>query len=94
MQRKGLDAGILLLALLARLAVLYLALSGFFLVGEGEVQANLAENILSGRGFMLSQSMMSNPDPRRDAALEFFRETGGFYGALIPERPTTFLVPG
>jgi len=93
-QRKGLDAGILLLALLARLAVLYLALSGFFLVGEGEVQANLAENILSGRGFMLSQSMMSNPDPRRDAALEFFRETGGFYGALIPEKPTTFLVPG
>lgn len=93
-QRKSLDAAILLLALLARLAVLYLALSGFFLVGEGEVQANLAENILSGRGFMLSRSMMSDPDPRRDAALEFFRETGGFYGALIPEQPTTFLVPG
>ncbi len=63
-------------------------------MGEGEVQANLAENILSGRGFMLSESMFHDDDPRRDAHLEFFREAGGFYGALIPERPTTFLVPG
>ncbi len=85
---------ILLLALLARLGVFYLAAGGFFLVGEGKTQANLAENILSGRGFMLSESMLYDQDPRRDAHLEFFREAGGFYGALIPERPTTFLVPG
>lgn len=82
------------MALLARVAVFFLAARGFFLVGEGEVQANLAENILSGRGFMLSESMFHDDDPRRDAHLEFFREAGGFYGALIPERPTTFLVPG
>jgi len=93
-QRKRVDSAVLVLALLARLAVLYLAVGGVFLVGEGMVQANLAENILSGRGFMLSESMFHDDDPRRDAGLEFFRRTGGFYGALIPERPTSFLVPG
>lgn len=94
MQRKKLELYILALALLARLAVLCLASSGFFIIGEGRVQENLALNILSGRGFMLSESMFYDTDPRRDANLEFFRETGGFYGALIPEQPTTFLVPG
>ncbi|MCP4647285.1 MAG: hypothetical protein GY852_06030, partial [bacterium] len=94
MQRKRLELYILLLALLARLAVFYLAANDFFLVGEGQVQANLAENIVLGRGFMLSESMFHDADPRRDARLEFFRETGGFYGALLPEQPTTFLVPG
>ena len=94
MQRKTVERAVLSTALLARLAVFYLAANGFFLVGEGMVQANLAENILSGRGFMLSETMLHDSDPRRDAALEFFRETGGFYGALIPERPTSFLVPG
>ena len=94
MQRKRLEPYIFLLALLARLAVFFLAVSGFFLVGEGQVQANLAENIVSGRGFMLSESMFHDSDPRRDASLEFFRETGGFYGVLLPEKPTAFLVPG
>lgn len=94
MQRKKLELYIILLALVARLAVFYLAANDFFLTGEGMVQADLAENILSGRGFMLSESMFHDPDPRRDASLEFFRETGGFYGALLPEKPTTFLVPG
>jgi hypothetical protein len=93
-QRKRLEPYIFLLALLARLVVFFLAVSGFFLVGEGQVQANLAENIVSGRGFMLSESMFHDPDPRRDASLEFFRETGGFYGVLLPEKPTSFLVPG
>ncbi|MCD4707466.1 MAG: glycosyltransferase family 39 protein [Candidatus Sabulitectum sp.] len=94
MQRKTLEFYIFGLALLTRLAVFYLASCGFFLVGEGEVQANAAENILSGRGFMLSESMFHDPDPRRDAQLEFFRETGGFYGVLLPEQPTTFFMPG
>lgn len=94
MQRKKLELYIILLAVFARIAVFYLAANDFFLVGEGQVQANLAENIVSGRGFMLSESMFHDPDPRRDASLAFFRETGGFYGALIPEQPTTFMVPG
>ncbi len=91
---KVLEPYIFLLALLARLVVFFLAVSGFFLVGEGQVQANLAENIASGRGFMLSESMFHDSDPRRDASLEFFRETGGFYGVLLPEKPTSFFVPG
>ncbi len=94
MQRKKLEFYVLLTALLVRLAVFGLAASGFFLVGEGRVQANLAENILAGRGFLLSESMFHDADPRRDAQLAFFRETGGFYGALLPEKPTSFLVPG
>lgn len=93
-QRKTLNIAILSVAFLARLAVFYLAANGGFMVGEGAAQADIAENILSGRGFMLSESMFHDPDPRRDAALGFFRETGGFYGVLIPERPTTFFVPG
>ncbi|MCK5130823.1 MAG: glycosyltransferase family 39 protein [Candidatus Sabulitectum sp.] len=94
MQRKTLELYVILLALLARLTVFFLAAGGFFLVGEGQVQANIAENILSGRGFMLSESMFHDPDPRRDSSLEFFRETGGLYGVLIPEQPSTFFVPG
>ncbi|MFA6619435.1 MAG: hypothetical protein WCT23_10260, partial [Candidatus Neomarinimicrobiota bacterium] len=85
---------VLLTALLARFAAFCLAANGFFLVGEGAVQADIAENLLSGRGLMLSESMLHASDPVRDSALEFFRETGGFYGALIPERPTSFLLPG
>lgn len=94
MQRKRLELYIIALALLARIAVFYLAANDFFLIGEGQVQANVAGNILSGKGFMLSESMFHDPDPRRDASLEFFRETGGFYGVLIPEQPTSFFVPG
>ncbi len=95
MQRKRLEFYILLLALLARLAVFGLIASrGFFIIGEGRVQADIAENILSGRGFMLSESMFHDSDPRRDARLAFFRETGGFYGVLLPDQPTSFLVPG
>ncbi|MCK5785308.1 MAG: glycosyltransferase family 39 protein [Candidatus Sabulitectum sp.] len=94
LQKLNLYIFVLLLALFARIAVFYLAANDFFLVGEGQVQANLAENIVAGRGFMLSEAMFHDADPRRDDQLEFFRETGGFYGALIPEKPTTFLVPG
>ena len=94
MQRQKLELYIILLALLARLAVFYLAANDFFLTGESAVQADLAENILHGRGFMLSEEMFHDADPRRDEQLEFFRETGGFYGALLPEEPTTFMVPG
>lgn len=93
-QRKRVDRFILSLALVARVAVFILATRGFFIVGEGQVQADLAGNILSGRGFMLSQSMFHADDPERDASLQFFRDTGGFYGALLPEKPTSFLVPG
>ncbi len=94
MQRKKLDLYILLVALLARMAVFGLVAGDFFIIGEGRVQANLAGNILDGKGFMLSESMFHDPDPYKDAKLAFFRETGGFYGALLPDRPTSFLVPG
>ncbi len=95
MQRKRLEFYILLLALLARLAVFGLVASrGFFIIGEGQVQADIAGNILSGRGLMLSESMFHDSDPRRDARLAFFRETGGFYGVMLPEQPSSFLVPG
>lgn len=94
MQRKKLDIYILLVALLVRMAVFGLVAGDFFIVGEGRVQANLAGNILDGKGFMLSESMFHDPDPYKDAKLAFFREVGGFYGALLPDRPTSFLVPG
>ncbi|PIE53129.1 hypothetical protein CSA37_03240 [Candidatus Fermentibacteria bacterium] len=93
-QRKKLNRLILPVAFAVRVFIFFLAAGGFFLVGEGMVQANIAGNILSGRGCMLSESMMHDTDPRRDASLEFFREAGGFYGTLIPERPTSFFVPG
>ena len=93
-QRKKLEFYIILIAIIARVFIFGLAANDFFLIGEGQVQANLAENIVTGRGFLLSESMFHDADPRRNASLEFFRETGGFYGVLIPEQPTTFFTPG
>ncbi len=68
------------------------------MLGEGRVQLNLAENILDGRGFQLSRSML-HPDDGirssfRDFQMDFYRRVDGFYGVLRPETPTTFLVPG
>lgn len=89
---------ILLLAGLVRVPVFLLASRGFFLIGEGRVQMNLAENLLSGRGFQLSPSML-HPDggatsDARDFQMAFYRRVDGFYGVLRPGTPTTFLVPG
>jgi len=89
---------LLLLAGLVRVPVFVLAARGHFLVGEGRVQIDLAENILSGRGFQLSPSMLypsrEETSEARDFQMEFYRRVDGFYGVLRPGRPTTFLVPG
>lgn len=90
---------ILLIALIARILVFGAASQGVFMIGEGRTQADLAQNILNGRGFMLSQSMM-HPEREEEAPLmfrrtfEFFRRVDGYYGALRPGQPTMFLVPG
>jgi len=90
---------ILLIALIARILVFGAASQGVFLIGEGRTQADLAQNILNGRGFMLSQSMM-HPEREEQAppmfrrSFEFFRRVDGYYGALRPGQPTMFLVPG
>ncbi len=89
---------LLLLAGLVRIPVFLLAARGHFIVGEGRVQIDLAENILSGRGFQLSPSMLypsrEETSEARDFQMEFYRRVDGFYGVLRPGRPTTFLVPG
>ena len=91
---------ILPVAVLARLVILVLALRGMFLIGEGRVTANLAGNLLAGRGYQLSASMLHpedragrHPDLHHNT-FEWFRRVNGFYGVLVPERPTMFLVPG
>jgi len=89
---------ILLLAMLVRIPVFLLATRGFFIIGEGLVQMDMARNILGGNGFQLSPSMM-HPDDRassdfRDFQMSFYRRVDGFYGVLRPGRPTTYLVPG
>ena len=99
MAEKTLTRRILLVAVVARLLVFVAALHGVFMLGAGRTQANLAENILHGKGFMLSESMM-HPDGEEDAppmfrnSFEFYRRVDGYYGALRPGRPTMFLVPG
>lgn len=89
---------VLLLAGLVRIPVFILASRGFFLIGEGRVQMDLAGNLLAGRGFQLSPSML-HPDggatsQARDFQMAFYRRVDGFYGVLRPGTPTTFLVPG
>jgi hypothetical protein len=89
---------LLALAALVRIPALMLASMGFFPLGEGRVQLDLAGNILEGRGFQLSRSML-HPDDGvrssfRDFQMDFYRRVDGFYGVLRPETPTTFLVPG
>lgn len=89
---------ILLLSALVRVPVFILASRGHFIIGEGRVQIDLAENIISGRGFQLSPSMLypsrDETSEARDFQMEFYRRVDGFYGVLRPGRPTTFLVPG
>ncbi len=97
MSRRNLTL-LLVLAALVRVPVLLLASIGFFPLGEGRVQLDLAGNILDGRGFQLSRSML-HPDDGvrssfRDFQMDFYRRVDGFYGVLRPEKPTTFLVPG
>ncbi len=97
--QRRLTLGILTLALLARVAVFAVS-GGIFLEGEGRVNANLASNILQGKGFQLSPEMFfprterEQANPRRVSTFEFYREVDGFYGVLRPGRPTLFLVPG
>ena len=99
MVEKTLLKRILLIALVARILVFGAASQGIFLIGEGRVQADLAQNILNGRGFMLSESMM-HPAREEEASplfrrtFEFYRRVDGYYGALRPGQPTLFLVPG
>ena len=96
---KTLLKKILLIALLARILVFGAASQGIFMIGEGRTQANLAENLLDGNGFMLSGSMMY-PQEEENAPLmfqrsfEFYRRVNGYYGVLKPDQPTLFLVPG
>ena len=89
---------LLLLAALVRVPVFLLAARGHFIVGEGRVQIDMAENVLSGRGFQLSPSMLypsrEETSESRDFQMQFYRRVDGFYGVLRPGRPTTFLVPG
>ena len=99
MVEKTLTRRILLVALVARLLVFGAALHGVFMIGEGRTQADLADNILHGKGFMLSESMMypdgeENAPPMFRSAFEFYRRVDGYYGALRPGQPTMFLVPG
>lgn len=88
------------IAFALRVAVLLYVLRAGFIIGEGRVLSDLATNLLSGRGYMLSPEML-RPAERavdhtemHDAGFEFYRRVDGFYGVLRPGRPTTFLVPG
>jgi len=97
--RRALPWRILLPALAVRLAAFVAAANGAFLIGEGRMQAELASNLLDGRGFMISRSMFypevhEGARPGSEETFAFFRRVDGFYGAMRPERPTMFLVPG
>ncbi len=99
MAEAKLTGRILLLALVARILVFGAASQGVFLIGEGRTQSNLAENLLSGNGFMLSGSMLypereAHANPMFQKTFEFYRRVDAYYGGLRPDRPTTFLVPG
>ncbi len=92
---------IIALALLVRLVMAIHVTNHEFLVGEGRVLADVASNLATGRGFMLSPEMLF---PEREdnvrhsgmhsAAFEFYRRVDGFYGVLRPGVETTFFVPG
>ena len=99
MVEKALTRKILLIALVARILVFGVASQDIFMIGEGRTQSNLAENLLRGKGFMISRSMMhpaeeENAPPMFRRSFEFYRRVDGYYGALRPEQPTIFLVPG
>lgn len=92
---------LLALALAARAGAFLLAAGGGLLTGEGRVYSNLAENLLEGRGYVLSAGMLSPQELASGTAgvmqartFEFYRRVDGFYGVLRPERPTLFIPPG
>ena len=96
---KQLIFGILVLALVAR-AGAFLFTGGILMEGEGRVQADLAANLLSGKGFTLSYSMLegregtARVDRAQESIFAFYRRVDGLYGVLRPGRPTLFFVPG
>ncbi|MEN8208310.1 MAG: hypothetical protein ABFR50_03565 [Candidatus Fermentibacteria bacterium] len=99
MVEKTLVTRILLIALVARILVFAASSQGIFPIGEGRTQADLAQNVLNGRGFMLSESMLhpereEHAPPMFRRSFEFYRRVDGYYGALRPGQPTMFLVPG
>ena len=91
---------LLVLALAARIGVFLIAGRGGVLIGEGRVYSDLAVNILEGRGFTLSPSMLyPDEDPEVTRLLytrtfQFYQRVDGFYGVLRPGRPTIFIPPG
>lgn len=90
---------ILLLAFIVRLIVFGAASQGIFLIGEGRVEADLATNLLAGKGYMLSQEMLYHEfeedlNPALIHSARFCQRVDGFYGVLRPGKPTIFLVPG
>jgi len=90
---------ILTLAFLVRIVVFIAAAKGMFLIGEGRVEADLACNLLEGRGFMLSGEMLNPPEEAHGddlfrETMSFYRSVDGYYGVLRPDQPTLFLVPG
>ncbi|NLP04933.1 hypothetical protein GX411_03135 [Candidatus Fermentibacteria bacterium] len=97
---RRLTLAVLAAASLARLAVFAYAARGGILVGEGRVTADIAVNLLEGRGLTLSESMLTPRDAGQgggglnDLTFEFYRRLDGFYGVLRPGRPTGFFVPG
>lgn len=90
----------LVLALAARIGVFILAGRGGVLIGEGRVYSDLAVNLLEGRGYSLSSSMLyPREDPQASRLLhtrtfQFYQRVDGFYGVLRPGRPTLFIPPG
>lgn len=97
---RRLTPAVLAVAALARIAVFALAVRGNLPVGEGRVTADIAANLLAGKGLTLSESMLdpADADSRgnrlHETTFEFYRRVGGFYGVLRPGRPTSFFVPG
>ncbi len=91
---------LLVLALAARIGAFLLAGRGGVLIGEGRVYSDLAVNILEGRGFTLSPSMLYPEDVSEVSRLihnrtfQFYQRVDGFYGVLRPGRPTIFIPPG
>jgi hypothetical protein len=97
--KPGFLRKVLFLALAVRLLAFAAATQGVFVIGEGRMQAELASNLLHGRGLMIGREMLtpelnSNARETSAATFEFFRRVDGFYGAMRPEQPTMFLVPG
>lgn len=91
---------LLAFALAARIGAFILAGRGGVLVGEGRVYSDLAVNLLEGRGYTLSPSMLHPEEDSETSRLlhtrtfQFYQRVDGFYGVLRPGRPTLFIPPG